>query len=114
MIQEKKQPPTQEIKIMKNYKLIYSSQEDCNCSNSHDTVIVEDYPTLKDALNNFYDLDVYEAHEHSTHKAVALQIEEKGKTKEHTLAVQDWNYTKQEWNDVENYEFDINQPDDEY
>ena len=99
---------------MKTYKLIYSSQEDCNCSNSHDTLVVEDYLTLEDALKNFYDLDVYEAHEHSVVKSVALQIVEEELTKEYSLATQKWNYDNKEWNKVEELEFNINTPDDEY
>jgi len=99
---------------MKTYKLVYTSQEDCNCSNSHDTVIIEDYKTLEDALKNFYDLDAYEAHEHSVTKSVSLQIEEEENTKEYSLATQSWNYHTKEWNAVENIDFDINTPDDEY
>ena len=99
---------------MKHYKLVYTSQEDCNCAHSHHTVIVEEYENLQEALNTFYHLDDYEAHSHSVTKSVSLQIEEGDLTKEYSLETQNWNYDTKEWGDVEKFEFDINQPDFEY
>ena len=100
---------------MKKYKIVYSSQENCNCSRSHDTVIIEEYNTLEEALNSPYNIDVYDAHEHSIIKSIFLHIEEDdGLTSVYCLVNKSYDQEKKEWSEAEKFDFNINEPDDVY
>ena len=98
---------------MEKIKLVYTSLENCDCPYSIDTTIEEDYGTVKEAIKNC-NLNDYEAHEHTDHKEVSLQIIKNNKVREYTLATQNWDYQRQEWGEIEFNEFDITSPDKEF
>ena len=82
---------------MKTIKLIMTSQEDCNCNCSHDTVVSENYDSVKSLLNHYEsDFEDYEAHDHSVSKSAEMQIEESGVIKAYGLLNQTWDYNKKE------------------
>ena len=102
---------------MKNLKIetTYRSEEDCNCSGSHDTVVINDFDTIEEALseinNHFED---YEACAHSVIKSASIEVISNENTKSYSIANQIWNYKTKTWNEVDKFEMNINTPNDEW
>ena len=100
---------------MKTINLTITTQEDCNCSYSHDTVSIETYNSIESLLNHYKrDFEDFEAHDHSVNKSACIQIIEDKLTKEYTLLNCDWDYNKGKWGKVNEFDLDLDLPDQEF
>lgn len=104
---------------MKTTKLIYTSTENCNCNCSHDTIHAEPYKGSK-LTAKFIKMCLrqYEAHEHTSQKAITLTITRENSNgdkfvSEFLLGTATWNMTHQRW-DYITFRIDYSNPDNEF
>jgi len=83
---------------------VYTTEEDCNCSCSHDTVVINRWDTREEAMADCQSFNG-EPHKHSVIQSMLLQVmNDAGDViEDNSIIGCTWDNKREEWGEVERY-----------